>query len=241
MEFSSDNYLKIIKQASKKFNFIKFGDNYNVDHRVVLWRHDIDFSPQRALVMAKQEAELGISTTYFVQVGSMYYNVLEPEITNIIKDIYLLGHDIGIHFDASVCKENVLSVFEERIKFESDILKQIISDDIKVFSIHNPTTLEDINLDELKYFGLINASSPKLLENFKYCSDSNGYWRFDILDDLLLDNQIKKLYVLTHPVWWQENQSSPRQKINRSVTGRSTSSLQFYDDLLEKNKRKNIK
>ena len=241
MEFSSNNYSKIIKLASKKFKFIKFGENYDVNDKIVLWRHDIDFSPQRALVMAKQEADLGLSATYFVQVGSMYYNILEPEITKIIRQIHLLGHELGIHFDASVCEGNTLSVFEQRIKFETKILNQIIENDINVFSLHNPTTLQDINLDELKYFGLINASSPKLLETFKYCSDSNGYWRFETLEDLLLDNKIEKLYVLTHPVWWQEHEIKKKKKIYRSIMGRSASSLEFYDNLLDKNQRKNIK
>ena len=44
----------------------------------------------------------------------------------------------------------------------------------------------------------------KILEKFKYCSDSNGYWRFESFEELINDTTIKKLYVLTHPVWWQK-------------------------------------
>ena len=80
-----------------------------------------------------------------------------------------------------------------------------------------------------------------LIENFKYCSDSNGYWRFDSLDKLILDENVKKLYVLTHPIWWQDKVMSPREKIIKSISDRYNYSINSYDNLLKRHKRKNIK
>lgn len=240
MKIIFENYSKILKTASEKYKFIKFEDKYDQSDKVILWRHDIDFSPQRAYFMAKQEYDLGIRAYYFVHVSSMYYNVLEPNISNLIRKIHSFGHILGLHYDTSIHDENNCQKIEETIKFEANIIEKIIDDEIKVFSLHNPSTSGKINLDKLSHFGLINASSSELLKKFKYCSDSNGFWRFDILDNLLLDDNIKRLYVLTHPVWWQQIEMSPREKILRSISGRSTNCIQSYDKLLKANNRKNI-
>ena len=240
MKITSENYLKILRKASEKYKFIKFEDDFDNSDKVILWRHDIDFSPQRAYLMAKQEYELGIRAYYFVHVSSMYYNVLEPNISKILRKIHSFGHILGLHFDPSNYDENNCQKIEENIKFEANIIEKIIDDEMKVFSLHNPSTARKINLNKLYHFGLINASSSELLKKFKYCSDSNGFWRFDVLDNLLLDDNIRRLYVLTHPVWWQEKEMSPRDKILRSISGRSTNCIQSYDKLLKVNNRKNI-
>ena len=241
MKIISENYPKILKKAYEKYKFIKFEDNFDKSEKVILWRHDIDFSPHRAFSMAKEEYKLGIKAYYFVHVSSIYYNVLEPYISELIRKIYSLGHIIGVHFDASKYNENNFQRIEENIKFEANIIERIIDDDIKVFSVHNPSTLRKVSLDKTSYFGLINASSSKLLKDFKYCSDSNGFWRFESLNNLLLDDNINRLYVLTHPVWWQEEEMSPRDKISRSILGRSTNCLNSYDKLLKANNRQNIR
>ena len=50
--------------------------------------------------MAKIENELGISTTYFFQVHSEFYNILERYSSDILLEIKTLGHHIGLHFDS---------------------------------------------------------------------------------------------------------------------------------------------
>ena len=241
MNFTLKNYVKLLNIAKENFKFIKFEENFDVNEKVILWRHDVDFSPQKALVMAEQEFELGIKAYYFFQVNSLYYNVLEKETSKIIKEIFLMGHYIGFHFDVDVDTFNEMKFFDDKIKFEIGILENIINSKINVFSLHNPTTIKNIKFDDSRHFGLINASSPKLLKCFKYCSDSNGFWRFDSLESLLTDHNIKKLYVLTHPIWWQEKEVKPRKKIVNLMTERSTYLINKYDHLLKINNRKNIK
>ncbi len=240
MAITSKNYCKILESASKNYKFIKFDEKFNDDEKVILWRHDIDVSPNRALFMAKKEAEFGIKAYYFVQVTSIFYNVLEQKIFEIIQEIASLGHTIGIHFDASIYDTKSFNKVGYNLNFEANILKNIIKKEIEIFSIHNPTTLKNFKFDNLNYFGFFNASSPKLYKQYKYCSDSNGFWKYETLDNLLLNNNIKKLYVLTHPVWWQEMDMTPRDKIQRSILGRSDYSLKYYDNLLKINNRKNI-
>ena len=240
MVITTKNYCNILETASKNFKFIKFDEKFNENDKVILWRHDIDISPQRALFMAKKEAEFGIQGYYFVQVTSIFYNVLEQRISEIIQEISSLGHIIGVHFDASIYDGKSLSQIESKLKFEANILKNIINNEIDIFSIHNPTTLKNFESDNLNYFGFFNASSSELYKKYTYCSDSNGYWRYETLENLILNNNTKKLYVLTHPVWWQEIDMPPREKILRSILGRSNYSIKYYDNLLKINNRKNI-
>jgi len=73
-----------------------------------------------------------------------------------------------------------------------------------------------------------------------HCSDSNGYWRFKRLEDVLMDRSIDKLQVLTHPVWWQDEVSSPRARVHRSIDQRASNLKDRYHDRLAKFDRLNI-
>ena len=83
MEFTVDRYAELLLAAAERYRFLRFTDNASQGD-VALWRHDIDISPQRALALAKIEAASGVIATYFVQVSSRYYSVLEPEIRVIL-------------------------------------------------------------------------------------------------------------------------------------------------------------
>ena len=166
MNLTLENYIKLLKIAKENFRFIKFDEKFDINEKVILWRHDVDFSPQKAFVMAEQEFELGIKSYYFFQVNSLYYNVLEPQNLKLINKIHSMGHILGLHYDASTLDEKNIEALEKNLKFEISILQNIIADQIKIFSFHNPTTVNNIDLNKLNHPGLINASSSKLLENF---------------------------------------------------------------------------
>jgi hypothetical protein len=68
--------------------------------KFILWRHDLDFSINRATVLAKIESEEGIRATYFINPRSSFYNPFEPSQAELIKKIIKYEHWIGLHFDA---------------------------------------------------------------------------------------------------------------------------------------------
>lgn len=241
MKFTSEHYGTLISAAAKKFRFVRFGDDLDPTSAVALWRHDIDFSPQRALVMAQQEAGLELRATYFVQVSARYYSVFEPETAKVIRTIRELGHEIGLHFDPEVCYDQATPTFEERLRFEAEVLGQITGSAIRIFSLHNPTTIVGAALDEPFHSGLMNASASALRSSFTYCSDSNGLWRFRPLDEVVADPEVTRLYTLTHPEWWQENEMPPRDRIRRCIEGRAEFCIRHYDDLLSANSRPNVR
>ena len=93
--------------------------------------------------------------------------------------------------------------------------------------------------DEFEYAGMINTYSKYFRENISYCSDSNGYWRHDRLDDFLKEGH-KRIQVLTHPVWWWDMELQPRQKIEMLIKKREKYLVKWYDQILDEFRRENI-
>ena len=133
MNFTLKNYVKLLKIAKENFKFIKFDEKFDINEKVILWRHDIDFSPKKAFIMAEKEFELGIKSYYFFQVSSVYYNILEPQNSNLIRKIHSMGHILGLHYDASFHNVKNTEILEENLKFELSIVQNIIADKINIF------------------------------------------------------------------------------------------------------------
>jgi hypothetical protein len=47
--------------------------------------------------------------------------------------------------------------------------------------------------------------------------------------------------VLTHPEWWTPMPLSPRARISRCVEGRAASMNAYYDDIVERSGRPNVR
>lgn len=238
-DFTTARYSEILKIAIKKFRFATFSDR-NGEDPIALWRHDIDFSPQRALALARIEADAGVIATYFVQLSSRFYNVFEPDIAAIVRQIGILGHDIGLHYETETASHSPNVDHVRRLGFQTSVLEQLVDKKVCAFSLHNPTTMAGVSFDEAEYDGLFNASHAGLRDEFAYCSDSNGIWRFRSLDAMVQDAKIGKLYALTHPEWWQAMAIAPRDRIQRCIDGRAQYGARYYDGLLSANHRPNV-
>lgn len=239
MEFTIAAYSELVSAAAARYRFLRFAES-PTEGEAALWRHDIDFSPQRALALAGVEAASGVRATYFVQVSSRYYSIFEPEIAAILRQIVSLGHDIGLHFDAEVCAHQAAPDYDRRIAFEAGVLEEVSETSVASFTLHNPTTLVGVSLDEPYRAGLVNGSCSELRANYAYCSDSNGLWRYRSLAEMIADPTISRLYALTHPEWWQSEPMPPRQRLQRCIDGRKVWTENFYDALLSTNNRPNI-
>ncbi len=240
-DFTETNYEKLLKTAALNKVFIYYDEINKADNELsVLWRHDVDYSPQRALSLAKIENKYGLKSTYFFQTGAIFYNLFEINIQKVVKEILGLNHQIGVHFDPSqydVKTEEELIYF---LEFEKKIFENLFGVETKVFSFHNPTP-EVLSYDKFTYAGMINTYASELKSQFVYCSDSNGYWRHKRLKDFLNDNTNKNIQVLTHPAWWQENVMPPYERIARGVYGRAEKTLETYVDLLHHDGRENVR
>jgi hypothetical protein len=234
-DFTEESYRAILAAASARYGFEPFGTAAGGPH--VLWRHDVDYSVHRALALARLEAELGLRATYFLTLHSDLYNVLEPAVHARAREIAALGHWIGLHFDAGFPAGGSL---DERAAWEGRVLSGALDVPVEAVSLHNPSVSRTEDLDVEALGGLVHAGARSVRDGYAYVSDSNGYWRFQRLPEVLASGAHERLHVLTHPEWWQEEAMSPRERILRCIEGRGRASETTYDELLATNGRVNV-
>lgn len=218
-----------------------FADYHNrPDKPHVIWRHDVDFSLQRALWCARAEAEAGAIGTYFINPRCAFYNILEPESLRCIAEIADLGHAIGLHFDAGALgiKEWSLPQLETALSREADMFHALCGRRPNSVSWHNPDLSNLLDFDGEHIAGLANAYARSLREDYTYCSDSNGYWRFTPMPDVITEGHAR-MHLLTHPAWWTPTSLPPRARIERAIAGRANALSMEYDALLIKGGRTN--
>ncbi|MFA5136556.1 MAG: hypothetical protein WC489_04140 [Patescibacteria group bacterium] len=239
-DFTSANYRRLLNLAKKNFSFIKTDEiKKGMTDKSIFWRHDVDFSIHRAFKLAQIEHDAHVRTIYFIRLHSEFYNLFEKEIHALVSAIVSLNHDIGLHFDYTFYKIRNEKELTLHLKYEKNILEKLLGARIRAFSFHNPTE-ESYRFGKYRYAGLINTYSSYFRHSFDYCSDSNGYWRFRRLEDVITDKSIHRLHVLTHPEWWQDSVLAPKERIKRSITGRAEKQEIVYDQALKDYGRQNI-
>lgn len=128
---------------------------------------------------------------------------------------------------------------EEYAVIEKKIIEKYFGIKINTVSFHNPEASNVLNLKQDYYAGMVNAYSETISKNCKYCSDSNGYWRYDRLQDVIEKNY-EKLHILTHPVWWTPYAMSPYERMRRCADGRRDAVIKAYCDTLSHQGRENV-
>ena len=237
-DFTEKSYRNILASAKKKYSFENFGTTSQNKH--VLWRHDVDLSMHRALRLAQIEHEMGVRATYFLWLHSDYYNLFEKSISDKVLGILALGHTIGLHFDASFYHAEDLDFLQQKLIFEKNILENLFNSPVDVFSFHNPTAGNALSFTDTHIAGMFNTYSSAIKDNYFYCSDSNGYWRYHRLPEVVETGIHDRLHILTHPEWWTPEAMSPRERISRCIDGRAQLLHKEYDQNLKKFGRKNI-
>lgn len=237
-DFTIENYKKLLTKSLSSY-VVKDFFNYSLDEDFIILRHDVDYSVHRALRLAEVEASLGIKSTYFLLLHSEFYNLFEKDVFEKVKKIISLGHDIGLHFDSHFYGITSEIDLEERLSFEKKIIESLFNIEIKSFCFHitNPFTLA---CNKNSYAGLLNVFSAFFQNEIGYCSDSNGYWRFSRLEDLIINHTYKHLQINTHPGWWQDEIMSPQARIERCINGRAKKVKELYLKNLKDTNRINI-
>ncbi|MCZ6913318.1 MAG: hypothetical protein O7C59_01555 [Rickettsia endosymbiont of Ixodes persulcatus] len=242
-DFTEEQYILYLKEILAKGYIFSDYFSYKNKNTCIIFRHDIDASVHRAYKLAKIEAELGIKSTFFIMLYNWFYDIRDQEVYKLIYAIKELGHQIGLHFDASYLLNTKIidrKVLKKSLLQQKVELEKILAFEIKLFSYHNPTILGNNLIKDLEICGMLNVYNEIFIKNFKYCSDSNGLWRFEKLDDLINPKLYPKLHILTHPEWWTPESLTPRQKILRALNGRLSATLTQYDRFILENNRLNI-
>src|ERR1044072_7356215 len=95
--FTLQHYKECIELAKDKGYSIIPVKDYDKQKKVILLRHDIDFSLEYAYEFANIEYDLGVCSSYYVYLHSPTYNALSPKSMEMIKAMKDMGHEIGLH------------------------------------------------------------------------------------------------------------------------------------------------
>lgn len=190
-----------------------------------LVRHDIEFSLPRALRMAEIDHQLGIRSTFFVQVRNGAYNPLAPLNQEIIRKIHALSHYVGLHFYVSDIAAGDEAETLRQLKFQSMVLEEALGQPVTRFSYHRPP-LWSLRLDLDGKSPLINAYAPAFFEltgngetpkNIKYMADSQHAWKYG--HPLDFRDKYGKFQLLLHPDEWSDAGSSAVQNFRELIDG----------------------
>ncbi|MBT4888140.1 MAG: hypothetical protein HON65_01115 [Rhodospirillales bacterium] len=207
--FSPKNYLYLLELLSfEEYKTVNFATADSNQKHLIL-RHDIDFDLQAALKMAELEAQSGYEATYFVLLTSEFYNPFSQRGRETISAILSLGHEIGLHFDTSLYKEDETTL-SAAAKTECSHLEQLTSEKVNVISMHRPPSR--LVGEDLNFAGRLNTYAPRFTKEMGYSSDSRGEWRYGSPLESTAFHDQKALQLLTHPVWWTREHSMPAQQ-----------------------------
>lgn len=232
-DFTDVEFEELIGIAKRNYAFASY-DSIPWSERFVLWRHDVDFSLNRSVSLARIEQAHGITSTYFINIHSEFYNAHERSQTAKIAELVALQRHIGLHLDTAWLRWRTgterwsAAELDELVAVEARILEDLSGTTLSAVSFHNPSSV-DLGYTDETYGGLINCYSQRLKDTAEYCSDSFGYWRFSRLRDVLESADAPALQVLTHPGNWQSSPMRPRERVVRSVYGRADAVIRDHD------------
>lgn len=202
LDFTLDHYREILTRITathRTFSFAEaapMGEALLEVERFVLMRHDVEFSLDAALTMARADHGAGVRSTFFVQIGSDY-NLFEAEGADAVEEILGLGHDLGFHYDMGLLERSggdpvVLA------RRTIDLIEGFFGARIVAASPHMPMR----SGRTLRIPGIVDAYDPLYFERIKYLSDSTQVWREGVVTSLL--DRYDQIQLLIHEYHWTE-------------------------------------
>jgi len=207
--FSYNEFKNLINMVQQNLPIVDYKDVKDNTKKFCVLRHDIEFSIDRAYKLAKIEKELGVVSTYTVQVRNNTYNALSEKNIDLISKIKELGHHIGLHQNPPSSMK--LDTLKDYIMRDITILEDCYGFEIDRFAFHRPkkeylncyVELDNrINCYDKKFFHFFE-DKPESLE-ILYLADSNHKWKYGYPLDFDF-SKINKLQLLTHPFSWSDS------------------------------------
>lgn len=206
-DFSYQYYRQLIEAIKSEIPLRDFSEIKVTDNHFFILRHDVEFSVEKAYELAKFERDqLGITSSYFFQTRNYSYNPFAFKNISLIKQIYDMGHKIGLHVNMNgFTHHDTLMML---IKNDISMLQNSLGLPIDRFSFHRPK--HEILMQEINIDGLINVYNKpyfhfhtKIPASVKvhYFSDSEHRWKYGNPISIL-NEPIKKIQLLTHPYSW---------------------------------------
>ncbi len=101
-DFTLDGYAALLRAFfDRGYAAVGYADADPAARHLIL-RHDLDMSIQAAVRVAEVEASLGVAGHYFVLLRTEMYNPWSEANRSDLRRIADLGHEVGLHLDASL-------------------------------------------------------------------------------------------------------------------------------------------
>lgn len=172
--------------------------------RVLLLRHDIDFTVANALRFAQIEQTVGASATYFVRLHAHQYNPFVLPTFRQLRAIAQLGGELGLHYEPDFAREAGCDD-AEGLRRARLILETGLATDVQGVCPHEVVRTHTMVLpaEAVAQAGFrYQAYDAQFFGGLKYLSDSSARWREGCVCQWL--GKQDRLYVLTHGFWWYE-------------------------------------
>lgn len=209
LQFTYETYATFLTELqSRGYEFASYGGT--LAEGQILLRHDVDWSPSRAVRMAELEAENDVTSTYFVLLSSPFYNALYEETRAAIDRITDLGHDVGLHFSTHQywSAEPTEEQLRAAVDREREILASIVGEQIDTVSFHIPPDW----VLKRSFEGFVSTYEERFFTTIEYRGDSNQRWR---REPPFADGVPDRLQILVHPGLWAETDQTFAERLYR--------------------------
>lgn len=166
--FTTEALKCFFQHIEKHYECFPLRDWRDGRHGIIL-RQDVDLDLGQARAFADIQAEIGLSSTFYVLLTSNCYNAQSPESIAIMRSLVCDGFEVGLHFDPTVNED------PNRYKREAELLETLCGSPVESISLHNPTSRGEFPL----YPHFLNAYDPRIFGPDRYLSDSRLRWQQD--------------------------------------------------------------
>jgi hypothetical protein len=173
----------------------------------LIMRHDCDNSIDQALKIAELDASEGCTSTFFVRVHALGYNLMSLPTLRAIREIERMGHGVELHLEGGLDEflggETILWAERQKAVFEAALGRSLTG-----FSSHEPARMGGVEFANSllkRWAGEVSFHAYEerfTTPEMKYLSDSSGRWREGHFG--LWVGKEPLFQVLTHPIWWFE-------------------------------------
>lgn len=177
MDFTREKYRQLLtKLRDCNYVFITFADycRGTLPQKFIILRHDVDLKPENSLEIAKEENDIGAKATYYFRAVPESWN------DDIIKNINMMGHEVGYHYESlTTCDGNMENAFDN---FKKNLVKLRSLAPVSTICMHgsprSPYDSKDIwKTFDYKSLGIIGE--PYLSIDFSkmlYLTDTGRRW-----------------------------------------------------------------
>lgn len=180
----------------------------------IVLRHDVDLSVDRAVEMARIEAEMGIESSYFVLLASPLYNPFEADCREALNEIASLGHDVGLHFSTHLywtAEDSPTARAIERYVSQEQAVLDTVVPTTETVSFHRPPSWV---LDR-SFGGVRSTYDPAFFSDIGYLADSTQRWRET---PPRMDALPETMQLLTHPGLWAAEDGDFDHRVEEAIT-----------------------